>query len=72
MDFIKNIGVLLSNQKYMGMLFEGLGTTLLISVFAALIGLLLDTIAFGAIYFIISLFFMFIAKNSVKKEMVDR
>ena len=37
-----------------------------------LIGLLLDTIAFGAIYFIISLFFMFIAKNSVKKEMVDR
>lgn len=43
MDFIKNIGVLLSNQKYMGMLFEGLGTTLLISVFAALIGLLLGT-----------------------------
>ena len=43
MDFIKNIGVLLSNEKYMGMLFEGLGTTLLISVFAALIGLLLGT-----------------------------
>ena len=43
MDFIKNIGVLLSNDKYMGMLFEGLGTTLLISVFAALIGLLLGT-----------------------------
>lgn len=43
MDFIKNIGVLLSNEKYMGMLFDGLGTTLLISVFAALIGLLLGT-----------------------------
>ena len=44
MDFIKNIGVLLSNGKYMGMLFEGLGTTLLISVFAALLGLVLGTV----------------------------
>ena len=44
MDFINNIGVLLSNEKYMGMLFEGLGTTLLISVFAALLGLLLGTV----------------------------
>ena len=44
MDFIKNIGVLLSNEKYMGMLLEGLGTTLLISVFAALLGLLLGTL----------------------------
>lgn len=44
MDYIKNIGVLLSNGKYMGMLFEGLGTTLLISVFAALLGLVLGTV----------------------------
>ena len=44
MDFIKNIGVLITNEKYMGMLFEGLGTTLLISVFAALLGLLLGTV----------------------------
>lgn len=44
MDFIKNIGVLLSNEKYMGMLFEGLWTTLLISVFAALLGLLIGTL----------------------------
>jgi His/Glu/Gln/Arg/opine family amino acid ABC transporter permease subunit len=44
MDFIKNIGVLLSNEKYIGMLFEGLGTTLIISVFAALLGLLIGTL----------------------------
>lgn len=44
MDFIKNIGVLITNDKYMGMLFEGLGTTLLISVFAALLGLVLGTV----------------------------
>lgn len=44
MDFIKNIGVLISNEKYMGMLLEGLGTTLIISVFAALFGLLLGTL----------------------------
>ena len=44
MDFIKNIGVLITNEKYMGMLFEGLGTTLLISVFAALLGLVLGTV----------------------------
>ena len=44
MDFIKNIGVLITNEKYMGMLFEGLGTTLLISVFAALLGLLIGTL----------------------------
>ena len=43
MDFIKNIGVLISNEKYMGMLFEGLGTTLIISVFAALLGIVLGT-----------------------------
>lgn len=44
MDFINNIGVLLTNEKYMGMLWEGLGTTLLISVFAALLGLVLGTL----------------------------
>ncbi|MBR5144990.1 MAG: amino acid ABC transporter permease [Clostridia bacterium] len=44
MDFIKNIGVLISNEKYMGMLFEGLGTTLIISVFAALLGIVLGTL----------------------------
>ena len=44
MDFIKNIGVLLTNEKYMEMLLEGLGTTLLISVFAALLGLVLGTL----------------------------
>lgn len=43
MDFIKNVGVLLSNEKYVGMLFEGLGKTVLVSVFAALLGLLLGT-----------------------------
>ena len=44
MDFINNIGVLLSNEKYMGMLFEGLGMTLLISVFAAMLGLVIGTL----------------------------
>ena len=44
MDFIKNVGVLLSNEKYMGMLLEGLGTTLIISVFAALLGLVIGTL----------------------------
>ena len=44
MDFIKNVGVLITNEKYMGMLLEGLETTLIISVFAALLGLLLGTV----------------------------
>ena len=44
MDFINNIVILLSNPKYMGMLFEGLQKTLLVSVFAALIGLVLGTL----------------------------
>ncbi|MBQ7375118.1 MAG: amino acid ABC transporter permease [Clostridia bacterium] len=44
MKFFSDIGVLLTNEKYMGMLFEGLGTTLLISVFAALMGLVLGTL----------------------------
>ena len=43
MEFIKNVGVLLSNEKYMGMLFEGLNTTVVVSVFAALLGLVLGT-----------------------------
>lgn len=44
MKFFSDIGLLLSNEKYVGMLFEGLGTTLLISVFAALMGLVLGTL----------------------------
>ena len=44
MDFIKNVGVLLSDGKYLGMLFNGLKTTLIVSVFAALLGLLLGTL----------------------------
>lgn len=44
MDFIKNVSVLLSNGKYLGMLFDGLKTTLIVSVFAALLGLLLGTL----------------------------
>lgn len=44
MDFIKNVSVLLSNEKYLGMLFNGLKTTLIVSVFAALLGLLLGTL----------------------------
>ena len=44
MGFFKDIGELITNEKYMGMIFEGLGRTLLISVFAALIGLLLGTL----------------------------
>ncbi len=44
MDFIKNVGILLGNEKYLGMLFEGLGKTVLVSVFAALLGLVLGTV----------------------------
>ena len=44
MDFINNLVVLLTNEKYMGMIFEGLRKTLLISVFAALLGLVIGTI----------------------------
>ena len=44
MDFIKNIGVLITNEKYVGMLFEGLWKTLLISVFAAILGLVIGTV----------------------------
>ena len=44
MNFFNNIKLLITSEKYMGMLFEGLGTTLLISVFAAILGLFLGTI----------------------------
>ena len=43
MDFIKKVWTLISNEKYMSMLFEGLSTTLIISVFAALLGLIIGT-----------------------------
>lgn len=44
MDFFEKIWELLSNAKYIGMLFEGLWMTLLISVFAAILGLILGTL----------------------------
>ena len=44
MKFFSDIGLLLSNEKYVSMIFEGLGTTLLISIFAALMGLVLGTL----------------------------
>ncbi len=44
MDFFKNIVILITNEKYMGMLLQGLGTTLLVSVFAAIMGLILGTL----------------------------
>lgn len=44
MQFIEKVIELFSTQKYMEMLFEGLKLTLLISVAAALLGLLLGTI----------------------------
>ena len=44
MDFFNNIIVLITSQEYMSWLLEGLGTTILISVFSALIGLVLGTV----------------------------
>ena len=44
MNFFESVGTLLTSAKYMGMLFEGLGTTILVSVFAALLGLVLGTL----------------------------
>ena len=44
MNFFENVKILITNEKYMGMLFEGLGTTLLISVFASLLGLVIGTV----------------------------
>ncbi len=44
MSFFAEIWELLSSEKYMSMLFTGLETTLFVSVFAALLGLLLGTV----------------------------
>ncbi len=44
MNFFKEIWELLSSAKYMGMLFTGLKTTFLVSVFSALLGLLIGTL----------------------------
>lgn len=44
MNFFTKVGELLTNDKYMDMLFKGLGKTLLVSVFAAILGLILGTI----------------------------
>ena len=44
MDFFDTIIKLITSSEYMSWLLEGLGTTLLISVFSALIGLLLGTL----------------------------
>lgn len=44
MGFFAEIWELLSSEKYMKMLFTGLGTTLLVSVFAAILGLLIGTV----------------------------
>ena len=43
MGFFAEIWELISSAKYMGMLFTGLGTTLLVSLFAAVLGLVLGT-----------------------------
>ena len=44
MSFFSEVWELLSSSKYMDMIFTGLGTTLLVSFFAALLGLLLGTL----------------------------
>ena len=44
MAFFEEIWELLSSAKYMGMLFKGLGTTVLVSLFAAILGLVLGTL----------------------------
>ncbi len=44
MNFFEKIAELITNEKYMGMIFKGLKTTLVVSVFAALLGLLLGTL----------------------------
>lgn len=43
MNFFEKLGELFSTGKYWEIIFEGLGITLLISVFAALLGLILGT-----------------------------
>ena len=44
MNFFEGIGVLLSSDKYMNMLVEGFRLTVLVSVFAALLGLVIGTV----------------------------
>ena len=44
MNFFQQLGRLFSTSKYWGMLLEGLGMTLMLSVFAAILGLLLGTL----------------------------
>ena len=44
MDFFENIIKLFSTGRYWLMLLEGLGTTIVISIFAAIIGLILGTV----------------------------
>ena len=44
MSFFVKLYELVSNGKYLGMVFQGLGTTLLISVFAAILGLVIGTL----------------------------
>ena len=42
--FFENIGKIFSTPEYLNMLFKGLGTTLLISVGATIVGLILGTL----------------------------
>ncbi len=44
MSFFAEIWELISSSKYMGMLFTGLGTTLIVSFFASILGLLIGTL----------------------------
>ena len=44
MNFFSDIWKLLTTEKYMDWLFEGLTTTLVVSIFAALLGLILGTV----------------------------
>ncbi len=44
MSFFSKLGELFSTQEYWSIIFKGLGTTLLISIFAALLGLVLGVI----------------------------
>ena len=44
MDFFDNIIRLLTTEKYMDMIYQGLETTLTVSVFAAILGLLIGTV----------------------------
>ncbi|MBQ8321398.1 MAG: amino acid ABC transporter permease [Clostridia bacterium] len=44
MDFFDNIVRLLTTEKYMDMIYQGLETTLTVSIFAAILGLLIGTV----------------------------